>query len=406
MKVLFASVILAAVGCYCQAPLPGMQQWQRQMQQHAVAERGLWQSQLDQVRMARARDQPDVIQTEEKLGQGEISDILTEEITRKDGLKEILKHLIRTKIKEANNERNENSALENLLKNSQIPIREVSLLELIESKESNESEEKPVSFLDKLSAIYVLTTETPEHSDAFEEIENEYEYEYDYQNLDSFELERSSLIDIFDDNDNIIEEHSERGLEAILGLDYLIESENSNLFDETFKGGKRPKIFLEEEFLTTEQDIAKNFLAEEIDSAQSETKELVDEMEKLLSILEVEAASDSALIEKSLSVIRSKLGSSSVQDLLGDTDFKNSVFYRFAIMRLPLREEDIPVAELAEVKKVIHNNIVTAAEETKELLKELKKDISEESNANDEARAHRLDDARRQLKKLLEIVSL
>ena len=68
--------------------------------------------------------------------------------------------------------------------------------------------------------------------------------------------------------------------------------------------------------------------------------------------------------------------------------------------------EDIPVAELAEVKKVIHNNIVTAAGETKELLKELKKDISEESNDNDEARAHRLDDARRQLKKLLEIVSL
>lgn len=322
MKVLFAPVILAAVGCYCQAPLPGMQQWQRQMQQHAVAERrvgterGLWQSQQNQ--------------------------------------------------------------------------------------ESNESEEKPVSFLDKLSAIFVPTTETPEHSDVFEENE----YEYDYQDLDSFELERSSLINIFDDNDNIIEEHSERGLEAILGLDYLIESENSNQFDETFKGGKRPKIFLEEEFLTTEQDIAKNFLAEEIDSAQSETKELVDEMEKMLSILEVEAASDSALIEKTLSVIRSKLGSSSVQDLLGDTDFKNSVFYRFAIMRLPLREEDIPVAELSEVKKVIHNNIVTAAEETKELLKELKKDISEESNANDEARAHRLDDARRQLKKLLEIVSL
>ena len=104
--------------------------------------------------------------------------------------------------------------------------------------------------------------------------------------MDSFELERSSLIDIFDDNDNIIEEHSERGLKAILSLDYLMESENSNQFYETLKGGKRPKIFLEEEFLTTEQDIAKNFLAEEIDSAKSETKELVDEMEKMLSILE------------------------------------------------------------------------------------------------------------------------
>ena len=117
------------------------------MQQHAVAERrlgaerGLWQDRL-------ARDQP-----------GDISDILTQEITRKDGLKEILKHLIRTKITEANNEINENSAFKNILKNSQIP--------------SKESEDKSGSFLDKLSALYVPTTETPEHRDVFEEIENE-----------------------------------------------------------------------------------------------------------------------------------------------------------------------------------------------------------------------------------------
>ena len=123
------------------------------MQQHAVAERrlgaerGLWQDRL-------ARDQPG-----DKLGQGEISDILTQEIARKDGLKEILKHLIRTKITEANNEINENSAFKNILKNSQIP--------------SKESEDKSGSFLDKLSALYVPTTETPEHRDVFEEIENE-----------------------------------------------------------------------------------------------------------------------------------------------------------------------------------------------------------------------------------------
>ena len=67
--------------------------------------------------------------------------------------------------------------------------------------------------------------------------------------------------------------------------------------------------------------------------------------------------------------------------------------------------EDIPVAELAEVKKVVRSNIIAAAEETRELLRELKKDISQENNENEEARAQRLDEARRQLKKLLEIIS-
>lgn len=55
---------------------------------------------------------------------------------------------------------------------------------------------------------------------------------------------------------------------------------------------------------------------------------------------------------------------SSLSRFLGRS-VKNSVFYRFAIMKLPLREEDIPVAELSEIKKVIQTNIVTAAEETK-----------------------------------------
>ena len=90
-------------------------------------------------------------------------------------------------------------------------------------------------------------------------------------------------------------------------------------------------------------------------------------------------------------------------------------------MKLPLREgrmlfipylkmyfyssEDIPVAELSEIKKVIRTNIVTAVEETKALLKELKRDINAQNNDNEEERTKRIDDARRQLQKLLEIVS-
>lgn len=264
-----------------------------------------------------------------------------------------------------------------------------------------------MSFLDHLSAVYSPDKETSvfdnEYTNELENVENE--YEYDYKDLGSFESESSSLIDILDDD----EEDYELGLESILRQDSLIESERSSLVDSSddiIIEGKRPKIIIEEEDLyTTEEDIAKNFLAEEISFAQSETKELVVEMEKMLSVLEAEATSDTKLLEKALAMIKSKVGSSSLQDLLGDADFKNSVFYRFAIMKLPLRDEDIPVAELAEVKKVVRNNIISTAKETRDLLKELKKDVIDENNENEEARAQRLDNARRQLKKLLRIIS-
>jgi len=57
------------------------------------------------------------------------------------------------------------------------------------------------------------------------------------------------------------------------------------------------------------------------------------------------------------------------------------------------------------VKKVVRNNIISTAKETRDLLKELKKDVIDENNENEEARAQRLDNARRQLKKLLRIIS-
>jgi guanylate kinase len=48
---------------------------------------------------------------------------------------------------------------------------------------------------------------------------------------------------------------------------------------------------------------------------------------------------------------------------------------------------------------------VNAVKETKDLLKELKRDITAQNTDNEEERAKRIDDARRQLQKLLEIVS-
>jgi len=417
-----------------QSALPGIAQWQRHMQQHAVAEgrsetkseqerqRGLWQDQIDRVRdkeqsLGARLVKPSVFENkwEPQLDQNEINNILTERIGTKSGLKEIIKHLIKNKIEESKTESDE-QLIQSVRKSS--TQKHFNVFDA--SKNDPSDYKQPISFLDKLSAIYMPTKEAPESLDLYtdyeEKVDEAYEKELesffgaDYQESDYLiESDRSSLIGIFDD-----EKEYEEGLRSLFGSDYQdldspVESEGSSLvrvFDDPVKEDTKAQTVLEDEALyTTEEDIAKNFLAEEIISAQSETKELVDEMEKMLAVLEADASSDSALVKKTLQVIKSKLRSGSIQDLLGDTDFKNSVFYRFAIMKLPLREEDIPVAELSEVKKVIRNNIVAAAEETRELLKELKRDITAKNSTSEDERAKRLDNARRQLQKLLEIVS-
>jgi len=395
------------------------------MQQHAVAEgrtdtqlaqdkhRGLWQAQIDKVRSEEQKLGSKLVK--QQLEKEEITNILTDNIRTKDGLKEIIKHLLKTKIEEANVVKHKKSALDQLVQNTKglslADDQESSFSQLFGSQRREESNQRPVSFLDKLSAIYSPTTETSVPIEVYsdEEEQEENEYEYDNKDLGSFESVNDRLIEFLREDETNVDEDDDRGLETLLDPEFFIESDRSYSADtskEIIQGGNRPEIKIEEEdFYTTEEDIAKNFLDDEINSAKSETEELVMEMEKMLEILEAEAASDTKLVEKTLTIIKSKLGSSSLKDLLGDTDFKNSVFYRFAIMRLPLREEDIPVAELAEVKKVVRSNIIAAAEETRELLRELKKDISQENNENEEARAQRLDEARRQLKKLLEIIS-
>eukprot|EP00091_Calanus_sinicus_P025570 TRINITY_DN9810_c0_g1_i1.p1 TRINITY_DN9810_c0_g1~~TRINITY_DN9810_c0_g1_i1.p1 ORF type:complete len:168 (-),score=42.99 TRINITY_DN9810_c0_g1_i1:385-888(-) len=161
MKVQLAP-ILVTLGFYSlaqgQSALPGIEQWESYMRQHAMAEgrsetqitqdkhRGLWQSQIDKVRnqeqklgskvsvsqtrteetleedqdtkeivsilkkirertQDRARE-PAVFQEsrEERLDQDEINEILKEKIGTKTGLKEIIKQLIRNKLEEAHSE--------------------------------------------------------------------------------------------------------------------------------------------------------------------------------------------------------------------------------------------------------------------------------------------------------------
>ena len=306
------------------------------MRQHAVAEgrsenqitqdkqRGLWQSQIDKVRnqeqelgskvsisqtrveealeedqdqkkiekllkkiRERTKDRtrkPAVFEEsrDKQLDQDEINNILSEKIGTKTGLKEIIKQLIRNKLKEAQVKRSPNSPLDQLIQRSQdSPLDQLlesnqgsALEELLISngrrKFSEKPIERPVSFLDKLSAIYVPTAEAPESIEFYDDYEEkvvaeeEYEPELEsffssgYQDFDSLiESDRSSLFDIFD----------APGLE-----ENRVRIEIDRLEDEGF--------------YTTEEDIANNFLADEINSAQSETEQLVDEMEEMLVVLE------------------------------------------------------------------------------------------------------------------------
>jgi len=107
-----------------------MQQWQRYMQQHAVAEgrspsqitqdkhRGLWQAQIDKVR-SEEQQLGNKFSAIQNNRQKEISNILTDNIASKDGIKEIIKHLLKAKIEEAKVEKSEKSVLEQLIQSSQ-----------------------------------------------------------------------------------------------------------------------------------------------------------------------------------------------------------------------------------------------------------------------------------------------
>ena len=64
--------------------------------------------------------------------------------------------------------------------------------------------------------------------------------------------------------------------------------------------------------------------------------------------------------------------------------------------------EDISLAELSAVRKVVRKNILTTVTETKSLLRELKSESDHDQVL--EERTKRLDLAKKQLNKLLEII--
>jgi len=156
------------------------------------------------------------------------------------------------------------------------------------------------------------------------------------------------------------------------------------------------------DFSTAEDDEPESFLEEELSAAQFETEELVDEIAELLVQLEGEQGAEDTMMARSHNIIKSKLGRFPKQMLLKDRDFIDSVFFRFAMMKMPLRTEDIGVAESFQIHKVLHSNIAKASDQTRSLLSELRKDTFDEEEDADRAKA--IDKSRRELQKLLKII--
>lgn len=133
-----------------------------------------------------------------------------------------------------------------------------------------------------------------------------------------------------------------------------------------------------------------------------------------------DANNEEFLLKKSEEIIKKKLKTMSLKQLMKDGEFRDSIFQRFAVLKLPLREgvswahafkaslkfcisEDISVAEVSAVKRVVEENILSTVTETRSLLAELKNSIQEIDLDNRNVRSERLRVARNQLQKLLDI---
>jgi len=146
-----------------------------------------------------------------------------------------------------------------------------------------------------------------------------------------------------------------------------------------------------------------SFLEEEINAAESETAFLADEIAEILVQIDADLGAEDQMMTHSDEMIQAKLRRYPMEMLLRDRDFIDSVFIRFALMRLPLRTQDIDVSESFQINKVLQASMAQASAETRSLLEDLRTDPLQGGDARDRAQA--IDQSRRQLQKLLNIVT-
>ena len=205
-------------------------------------------------------------------------DIIYDQINNKSGLKEILKQVILNRLLE---QKRENEFQENLV--LQYP------------KESFHKEE---SFLDKLSNIFSKDTE---ESDSF------------YGNEEVDRVGNGRIVDA----NTLLKE-------AL--TDYIDQESNS----------KEIQDFYDQE--SNSDEVYDSFLDTEFKEVQAETADLIEELQNILKVLEEDSNNDQLIMAKAEKIIKNKLRTMSMPDLIRDKEFRNSIFHRFAVLKLPLRE--------------------------------------------------------------------
>ena len=104
------------------------------------------------------------------------------------------------------------------------------------------------------------------------------------------------------------------------------------------------------------------FISQELEQVKRDTKVIIEELEQLVVIVEGEssfnyciillqknipsnyfcikgeALDEKRLMTKTAGIIKKKLGTKSLKELIKDEEFRNSIFHRFAVLKLPLRK--------------------------------------------------------------------
>ena len=102
-----------------------------------------------------------------------------------------------------------------------------------------------------------------------------------------------------------------------------------------------------------------DFISQEFEQVKRDTKVIIEELEQLVVTVEGEsryiillqkiissnyfcikgeALDEKRLMAKTAGIIKKKLGTKSLKELIKDEEFRNSIFHRFAVLKLPLRK--------------------------------------------------------------------
>jgi len=320
--------------------------------------------------------------------QGNVRNIISNNLRTESGLNVVIKQIIRNKLKNLQEKANEEkSAVQILLDQS---IREPNFLDQTVGRSE--------TFLDKL--INVMKKEGENKKTVTQQARKPKLLNFDSEEEDGREerplrfFEEVGLVENSNQNTlkNEIEEDREKEEDA---LNFFAEAGLIRGHSENTADGN--------ENIDHEHSATNSFLEEEINAAESETAFLADEIAEILVQLDADLGAEDQMMTKSDDMIQDKLKRFPMEMLLRDRDFIDSVFTRFALMRLPLRTQDIDVSESFQINKVLQASMAQASAETRSLLEDLRTDPLQGEEGRDRAQA--IDQSRRQLQRLLNIVT-